>query len=93
MRETVLTPDDVAPIPRIGPDTRDRWLVRDVPRGELEGFLNAASALGWELSECYVLQDGDPPVTAEVLRVWCSAKVPKIRAPRATRAAVPHAAS
>ncbi len=76
---------DGEPIPCVGDDTRERWLVRDVPRGELEQFLNAACALGWELSECMTVQEPEPPLVPEVLRVYCNAQLPK---PRRKRAAV-----
>jgi hypothetical protein len=79
----VLTPDDIAPVPRIGPDTRERWLVRDVPRAALEGYLNAVSALGWRLSECYTIQEAEPPLVPEILQVWCGAELPKPRTKRA----------
>jgi hypothetical protein len=37
---------DGDPIPRVGDDTRERWLIRDIPRAELESFINAACELG-----------------------------------------------
>ncbi len=84
----MLPPDGVAPIPRIGPDTRDRWLIRDVPRAALEGFVNAACALGWEFCEACTIAEAEPPLVDEILRVWCNAKLPKPRARRPRKAKV-----
>lgn len=84
--------NDIAPVPRIGPDTRGRWLVRDVPASGLEAFLNAASELGWTLAECFTVQEAEPPLVPEIVRVWCDAEVPKPRTARARKVPTPQAA-
>lgn len=80
---------DSDPIPCIGDDTRERWLIRDVPRAELESFVNAACQLGWEFSEAFTIQEPEPPLVPEVLRVWCHAQLPKPRRKRAPKKPAP----
>lgn len=63
-----------------------RWLVRDIPRPALEGYLNAACALGWELDEVATIQEAEPPLTPEIVRVWMSGVQ---QAPKRRRAKAP----
>jgi hypothetical protein len=80
---------DGDPIPRIGEDTRERWMARDMPRAELERFVNAACELGWEFVEAYTIAEAEPPLVAEVVRVWCTAQIAKPRQVRKKKAPQP----
>jgi hypothetical protein len=80
---------DGDPIPCVGDDTRVRWLIRDVSRAELEAYVNAACALGWEFAEAFTIQEPEAPLVPEVLRVWCHAELPKPRRKRVPKKVVP----
>ena len=73
---------DIAPIAHVGPDTGERWLVRDVARNELDAWMNAAAMLGWHLSDFWPIAEAEPPLQPEILRVCCSAQLPKPRKKR-----------
>lgn len=57
--------------PRIGRDTRTRWLVRDVPAdaATLTDVLNAMAKLGWDWVESEWIVYPDPPTNDGVLRL------------------------
>lgn len=80
---------DGEPIPCVGHDTRERWLIRDVSRADLEDYVNAACALGWSFAEAEIMQEAEPPLTPEIIRVWCHAELPKPRRKQTPKKPVP----